>query len=97
MRKLKLAGPKPAATRSAVGRRLIAALALAPLVVFTSASSAPAASADADIRWYRHTFWSNASHTTIVGAADGYCDGDYIMVTGYQTPYTTIRYFTMCP
>jgi hypothetical protein len=77
----------------------MAALALAPLVVSTSAAApSPAApAAAADILWYRHTFYSDASRTTIVGAADGYCDGDYIVWHGYQTPYTTIRYYTMCP
>lgn len=82
-------------SRFTVRGRLMAALIVAPLVISTSAA-APVP-ADADIRWFRHTFWSDASHTTIVGAADGYCDGDYIMVTGVQSPYTTIRYFTMCP
>ena len=75
-------------------RRLMTILAAAPLVVSISAAApAPAA----DIRWYRHTFYSDVTKTTIVGAADGYCDGDYIVWHGYQTPYTTTYYFTMCP
>ncbi len=86
----------PNVTRSIRGR-LLAALVAAPLVISTSAAVHAPAGKAADIRWYRQTFWSDASYTTIVGAADGYCDGDYIMVTGYQTPYNTVRYFTMCP
>ncbi|HEU0078120.1 MAG TPA: hypothetical protein VFQ76_10755 [Longimicrobiaceae bacterium] len=88
----------PNVTRSA-RRGLLAAFAAASLVISISAAApAPAApTAAADILWYRRTFYSDATRTTIVGAADGYCDGDYIVWHGYQTSDSPIRYYTMCP
>ncbi|HEX6037222.1 hypothetical protein [Longimicrobium sp.] len=69
-------------------RRKLAALLATPLLL---------AAASADRVAYRDTYYSSASQTTIVGKGVGYCDGDYIIVSGYATSYYTTVYAPPCP
>jgi hypothetical protein len=79
-------------------RRRILAAAIAPLLLSTLSAAAPAATAaDADVLYYTEKFYSNATYTVQVGAANGYCDGDYIMKSGYATAYSQIIYRNQCP
>jgi hypothetical protein len=83
--------------RTGIRRKLVAVL-VAPLLLGTVSAAAPAASAaEADLLYYTEKFYSDASKTVQVGAGNGYCDGDYIMKSGYQTAYSTITYRTQCP
>lgn len=75
-------------------RNKLLAIAAAPLLLGSLSAAAPS---DADLQWYSEGFFSNATFTTKVGHGIGYCDGDYIMTSGYQTPYSRIRYLTECP
>ncbi|HST59030.1 MAG TPA: hypothetical protein VLK84_10085 [Longimicrobium sp.] len=76
-------------------RRKLIAVAAAPLLLGSVSAAAPLNSAD--LQWYSEGFFSNATFTTKVGHGIGYCDGDYIMTSGYQTSYSRIRYLTECP
>lgn len=76
-------------------RRKLLAVFAAPLLLGTASAAAPAR--EADLQWYTEGFFTNASFTTKVGSGIGYCDGDYVMVSGYQTAYSRIRYLTECP
>ena len=89
----------PHTFRSALHRRLLAAVAPALLLAANSAAAPlPASDASAaDLLYYKETFYSDASQTVRVGSGSGFCDGDYIMTSGYQTNYSTIRYVTQCP
>lgn len=73
-------------------RRRAAALLAAPLLLGSAA-----AALSADRVAYRDTYYSDASHTTIVGKGVGFCDGDYTMISGYQTAYFTTAYAPPCP
>lgn len=78
-------------------RHTLLALVAAPGLAATLTAAAPASAARADIMFYRQTFYSDASHSTVVGYGTGFCDGDYIMSSGYQTPYSTFRFLNPCP
>lgn len=83
-------------------RRRLAAAIVAPMLLATVSAAAPLPVANvhaeaADRVAYKDTYYSNASHTTIVGVGYGYCDGDYIMSSGYQTSYYTTKYYPPCP
>jgi hypothetical protein len=79
-------------------RRKLLAVFAAPLLLGTASAVVPTASAaEADLLYYTEKFYSTASKTVQVGAGNGYCDGDYIMKSGYQTAYSTITYRTQCP
>ena len=82
--------------RSALRRKLLAAVAPALLLATTSAS-APIPAADADTQWYTEAFYSDATYSVRVGKGLAYCDGDYFMISGYQTAYSTVRYIAECP
>lgn len=73
-------------------RTLVAVLA-APLL----AAALPARTATADIVHFTDTYYSSASYSTVVGSANGYCDGDYIFFSGYGTAYRRTRYVNQCP
>lgn len=75
-------------------RRKVAAVLVAPLLLGSLSAAAPA---PADLQWYTEGFFTNATFSTKVGSGIGYCDGDYVMVSGYQTAYSRIRYLTECP
>ncbi len=81
-------------SRTTFRRRLMAVIAT-PLLFGSVSAAAPVTSAD--LQWYSEGFFSNATFTTKVGHGIGYCDGDYIMTSGYQTAYSRIRYLTECP
>jgi hypothetical protein len=82
------------ASKATLRRKLIVVLAT-PLLLGSVSAAAPISSAD--LQWYSEGFFSNATFTTKVGHGIGYCDGDYIMTSGYQTPYSRVRYLTECP
>jgi hypothetical protein len=80
-----------------VRRRVLSVLA-SPLLLGSVSAAAPLSrAADADLLYYTEKFYSNATYTVQVGAANGYCDGDYIMKSGYATAYSQIIYRTQCP
>lgn len=79
--------------RPALRRKLLAIVA-APLLLGSVSAAAPA---KADLQWYSEGFFTSPSFTTKVGHGIGYCDGDYIMTSGYQTAYSRVRYLTECP
>ena len=82
-------------------RRKLLALLVAPMLLGSVTVAAPVVTAGvhaaADRVAYKDTYYSNSSHTTIVGVGYGYCDGDYIMSSGYQTVYFTTRWYPPCP
>lgn len=83
-------------------RRTLLAVLAAPILLASVTAAAPLATARvhaaaADRVAYKDTFYSSSSHTTVVGTAYGYCDGDYIVATGYETPYFTTKYYPPCP
>lgn len=86
--------PKP--NPHALSRKIAATLATALLLGSTTAA-APARNAAADLQWYSEGFFSDETFTNKVGSGIGYCDGDYVMAWGYQTPYSRIHYLTECP
>jgi len=78
--------------------RKAAAFLAAPMLLGSVSAAAPLPrAADADILYYTEQFYSDASHTVKVGAGNGYCDGDYIMKSGYATAYSTVVYRNQCP
>ena len=86
------------ATLSRFSRRRILTAVIAPLLLGSVSDAAPLSrAADADILYYTEKFYSNATYTVQVGAANGYCDGDYIMKSGYATAYSQIVYRNNCP
>ena len=79
-------------------RRKLLAFVAAPLLLGSVSAAAPLQrTADADLLYYNEKFYSDASHTVQVGAANGFCDGDYIWRWGYSTPYSQIVYRNNCP
>lgn len=83
--------------RATLGRKAAAILA-APLLLGSVSAAAPLPRAvDADVLYYTEAFYSNATYTVKVGAANGYCDGDYIMKSGYATAYSIVTYRNNCP
>ncbi len=78
-----------------VRRKLLAIF--APSVLLGSVSAAGPAPAAEDLAWYTENFYSDASYSTYVGKAVGYCDGGYEIIDGYATAYSKIRYHTECP
>lgn len=86
-----------ATLRTMLGRKLLA-IAAAPVLLGSASAAAPLHSAaDADILYYNEKFYSNATYTVQVGAANGYCDGDYIWNWGTSGPYSKIVYRNQCP
>lgn len=83
--------------RATVRRRALSLLALPLLLGSVSAAAPLPRAADADLLYYTEKFYSNSSYTVQVGSANGYCDGDYIMKSGYATAYSQIIYRTQCP
>lgn len=79
----------------AVRRRVLAVLA-APLLLGTATAAAPA-SPSADQITAKETYYSSGSYTTIVGSAYRYCDGDLIMISGYETEYVRYKFIAACP
>jgi hypothetical protein len=75
-------------------RTLAAALAASLLAATLPAETV---AKEADILHYVQTFYSTHQHLVEVGKGYSYCDGDYIMVSGYQTGYWTIRNQRPCP
>lgn len=87
--------------RTSLRRKLVAALA-APVLLCSVSAASPAPDAEirasaADQVAYKDTYYSNSSYSTVVGIGYGYCDGDYIMSSGYQTSYFTTKYYPPCP
>jgi hypothetical protein len=80
-------------SRPSFRRKVLSVLAL-PLLLGSVSAAAPTS---ADLQWYSEGFFSNATFTTKVGSGIGYCDGDYVMVWGYPTAYSRVRYLTECP
>jgi hypothetical protein len=83
--------------RATVRRRALAVLALPLLLGSVSAAAPLPRAADADLLYYTEKFYSNATYTVQVGAANGYCDGDYIWHWGTSGAYSKIVYRTQCP
>lgn len=81
-------------TLRTVLRRKLVALVAAPMLLVSTTAAAPVA---ADQITYKETFYSTAAQTTIVGVGYGYCDGDYIMSSGYQTQYVKYKFIAPCP
>lgn len=80
--------------------RTLAAVVAASFVTASLLAAAPPAepvAKEADILHYVQTFYSTHQHLVVVGKGYSYCDGDYIMVSGYQTGYWTIRNVNPCP
>lgn len=77
-------------------RSKILAVAATPMLLGSLAAAALPAPA-ADQITYKETFYSSAAQTTIVGVGHGYCDGDYIMSSGYQTQYVKYKFIAPCP
>jgi hypothetical protein len=87
----------PTISRNPLRRTLLAAM-VAPLLLGSVSASAPLPrDVDADVLYYNEKFFSNATYTVQVGAANAYCDGDYIMKSGYATAYSQIVYRNQCP
>lgn len=84
------------ATSRTTLRRKLAAIAAAPML-FGSLAAAPLSAPAADQITYKETFYSTAAQTTVVGVGWGYCDGDYIMASGYQTQYVKYKFIAPCP
>lgn len=78
-------------------RRLVTVLAPALLLGSVSAAAPLPDAGAADILYYNHQFYSDATYSVKVGAANGYCDGDYIWHWGYATAYDKIVYRSQCP
>ncbi|HEX5869850.1 MAG TPA: hypothetical protein VFY65_05535 [Longimicrobium sp.] len=87
----------PVILRNPLRHKLLAAMS-APLLLGSLSAAAPIPrAADADVLYYNEKFYSNATYTVQVGAANAYCDGDYIMKSGYATAYSQIVYRNQCP
>lgn len=84
-----------ATPRTTLDRKLLAIVAAPLLLGSLTAAAIPTEAADQIT--YKETFYSTAAQTTIVGVGDGYCDGDYIMSSGYQTPYVKYKFIAPCP
>lgn len=86
-----------ATLRTTLGRKFLA-IAAAPLLLGSASAAAPLkGAADADVLYYNEKFYSNATYTVQVGAANGFCDGDYIWHWGTPGPYSKIVYRNQCP
>lgn len=85
------------ALRPVLRSKVVAALTATLLLGSVSAAAPLHRAADADILHYHEHFYSNASYTVKVGSANAYCDGDYIMKSGYATPYSTLVFRSACP
>jgi hypothetical protein len=83
--------------RTALGRKAAALLAAPVLLGSVSAAAPLPRVVDADVLYYTEQFYSDASYSVKVGAANGYCDGDYIMKSGYATAYSILVYRNQCP
>ena len=83
--------------RIALRGKLLALIA-APMLLASATAAAPAPTEGAaDIIAYKHTFYSDATYSQVVGYAFGYCDGDYIVWSGYETDYYRYRFMGQCP
>lgn len=81
-------------------RRRFVTLLVAPLLLGALSAAAPAPAIHAvaaDQLYYKETFYSNATYSQVVGVGYGYCDGDYIMYSGYQTAYSKYKFIAPCP
>lgn len=79
-------------------RRKAAAVLIAPLLLGSVSAAAPLPPADdADVLYYNEKFYSDATYSVQVGAANGYCDGDYIWHWGSASAYSKIVYRNQCP
>ena len=85
----------PYKLRIALRRRVVAILAV-PLLVGSVSAATPLERADASVLSYSEQFFSDATYSVKVGAANGYCDGDYIWHWGYATAYSQIVYRSSC-
>jgi hypothetical protein len=71
-------------------RRLRIALAAPIALASLSAMS------HADRVEYKYLY-KNSTYTTTVGVAYQFCDGDYILQSGYETPYIVVGQYFPCP
>jgi hypothetical protein len=84
-----------------LSRRKIVASLVAPLLL-GSVPAGPVGAAEVDAAvadrvYYKDTFYSNATYSVVVGWAYGYCDGDYIVHSGYPTSYVRTKFIAPCP
>jgi hypothetical protein len=79
-------------------RRTLLATMVAPLLLGSVSAGAPLPrDVDADILYYAEQFYTDATYSVKVGAANAFCDGDYIWHWGYPTGYSKIVYRHQCP
>ena len=81
-------------------RRKLLAIVAAPMLMaaFSAAAPAPRVHASAaDQITSKETYYSSASYSQVVGYGYWYCDGDFIMVSGYQTSYAKHKFIAPCP
>jgi hypothetical protein len=83
--------------RPVLRRKAMAVLAAMVLLGSGSAAVPLHRAADADVLYYSEQFYSDATYSVKVGAANGFCDGDYIWHWGYPTAYSKIVYRYNCP
>jgi hypothetical protein len=77
-------------------RKLVNIATALPIMAFGSVVASSSVSAEYDPYWYRTTYFSDASKTTIVGYVDGYCSGNTTS-SGATTTFYNRRFFTTCP
>lgn len=75
-------------------RSKLMALVAAPMLLGSATAAAPVT---ADQVTYKETFYSSGSYSQVVGYGYWYCDGDYILVSGYETGYSKIKFIAACP
>lgn len=83
--------------RATLRRKIAVILALPLLLGSVSAAMPLSRAADADVLYYSEKFYSDATYTVQVGAANAYCDGDYIWHWGTSGAYSKIVYRNECP
>jgi hypothetical protein len=76
---------------------IFTALGASLLLGSITAAAPPPSAASADQLYYAEQFYSDASYSVKVGAANVYCDGDYIWHWGTPSEYTRIVYRSHCP
>ncbi|WP_420130312.1 hypothetical protein [Longimicrobium sp.] len=87
-----------ATLRTILRTRAVAVL-TAPLLLGSLAPGVKAASssdAAADRVEYKYLY-KDATYSNTVGIAYGFCDGDYILHSGYETPYVVVAQWYPCP
>lgn len=87
----------PNPLRMVLNRKVMAALSVPLLLGSASAAGPLHRGVDADVLYYNENFYSDATYSVKVGSANGYCDGDYIMKSGYTTAYSVLVYRNNCP